>query len=201
MQASVLSGVGVVKVPAAIAKRPSWAAGLGDLEYAFVRAYLIDLNATHAYLAVKPHSMRGTASTQGCGLLKRPEVAAAVDAALSSEVGATRTRIVDELAALAFHNPGDYSSWTEDDATFTPSADLDERQLKSVKSVKRTRKVFRKGDTEIETTTMELSLTDKQAALERLGKVIGAFKDRDQIGVAIQINIGVADPNDGDTSL
>lgn len=63
---------------------------------AFVREYLIDLNATQA--AIRAGYSRKTAGSQGFDLLKKPEIAEAVSAA-ANEAAATAGMTVEQHMA------------------------------------------------------------------------------------------------------
>src|SRR4051812_16243389 len=96
----------------------------------FVREYLVDLNATQAYIragygVTSPES----AGTAGPRLLQNVAVRAAVDRELARRAGRAQVRadrVLRELAALAFFNAGDLfnadwtlkapSEWDEDTA-------------------------------------------------------------------------------------
>lgn len=141
---------------------------MSDKEFRFVREYLIDLNAT---AAGKRAGFGKGAGQSGHRILRRDYVARAVDAAMASEAGATRTRIIDELALMAFANAGDYFEWGPGGVTVKASADLTDEQRAVVVEVAET--ITKDGGGKI-----VVKLADKQAALEKLGRVFGMFKDR-----------------------
>jgi phage terminase small subunit len=71
----------------------------------FIEEYLIDLNATRAYMAAHPHVKVTTGNVEGCKLLANPKVAAKVQAgkaALSAATGITAERVLKEIASLAY---------------------------------------------------------------------------------------------------
>lgn len=157
--------------------RPSakWADGLADKERVFVEEYLIDLNGRQA--CIRCGYAESSASNDARKMLDKPNVAAAIDKALAERPGITRTRIVDELAKIAFANAGTYSSWDADGVKIISSDDLDDDQKAAVKSIKETRT---ESDTR-STVTVEYQLHDKVGALERLGKVLRMFVDRQEV--------------------
>jgi phage terminase small subunit len=157
--------------------RPSakWAEGLADKERVFVEEYLIDLNGRQA--AIRCGYQPGSASNDARRMLDKPSVAAAIDKALAERPGITRTRIVDELAKVAFANMGDYAKWDGDGVNLVDSESLEEGQRAAVAEVKQTR-----TETERSTTvTVNFKLHDKLGALEKLGKVMRMFVDRQEV--------------------
>ena len=74
----------------------------------FVREYLIDLNATQA--AVRCGYSEKTANTQGPRLLHEPAIRAAIEAAMrqrADDTGVRSERVLSEIAAMAFYDPGE----------------------------------------------------------------------------------------------
>lgn len=80
-------------------------------QQAFVREYLIDLNATQAYLRagfkVKPTSAR----VQACRLLANPNIASAIETAMQERgrrVEATADDVLREITRLAMFDPATF---------------------------------------------------------------------------------------------
>jgi phage terminase small subunit len=74
---------------------------------AFVREYLIDLNATQA--AIRAGYSAKTAGSQGERLLKNVEIAEAIKEAQAKRAERTEItadRVLQEYARIAFYNPG-----------------------------------------------------------------------------------------------
>ncbi len=81
--------------------------GLNPKQAAFVREYLVDLNATQA--AIRAGYSKKTAGVQGHELLKKPEIAAAVAAkgkSAADRAGATAEEILRELGRIGFSDAG-----------------------------------------------------------------------------------------------
>jgi phage terminase small subunit len=75
---------------------------------AFVREYLIDLNATQA--AIRAGYSARTADVQGCRLLADVKVAKEIAKAMQARekrTGITQDRVLQELARIAFFDPRD----------------------------------------------------------------------------------------------
>lgn len=71
----------------------------------FVEEFLVDLNATQAYLRSHPGVTYDTAATEGSKLLGKPEISekiAAGKAERSKRTKVTQDRIIKELARIAF---------------------------------------------------------------------------------------------------
>ncbi|HMN92222.1 MAG TPA: terminase small subunit [Hydrogenophaga sp.] len=83
--------------------------GVADMspkQEAFVREYLVDLNATQA--AIRAGYSKKTAGSIGEENLRKPEIRSAVDAALAvvaKRVGVTAERVLRERARIAFFDP------------------------------------------------------------------------------------------------
>lgn len=126
----------------------------------FVEEYLIDLNGKQA--AVRAGYAAGSAHVTASRLLSRPDIRNLVTSALGDRFGVTHCAIVEELAAIAFHNIGDYMDWAEGWLSVVPSSQLTESQLKAIATVK-----LGSGG------GMELRFHDKLRALELLARALG----------------------------
>jgi phage terminase small subunit len=183
----------------ALQASPVWAAGL-DLnwkELVFVMEYMVDFNATRAYKVISPNAADTTASLNGSTYRRRRRVNEAINRALLSDRGCldARARIVDELAAMAFHEPGDYFGLKtrtryvgrgrgrrREEVQVVELTDTDRLTLAQKKSIKRIKQT-KNG--------IEVDLQDKQAALVNLGKAIGLFRDRENQPPQQQLNVNV----------
>lgn len=157
--------------------RPSakWAEGLADKERVFVEEYLIDLNARQA--GIRCGYSPDSASNSARKMLDKPSVANAIDKALAERPGITRARIVDELSKIAFANAGTYFKWGPDGVAIVDSEGLDDSERAVISEVTETR-----AESDSRTTvTTKIKLHDKLGALEKLGKVLGMYVDRQEI--------------------
>lgn len=78
---------------------------LTPAELRFVDEYLVDLNATRAYLSGHPGVKETTAAAEGHRYLRNHKVAEAIQAgraALSAATGITAERVLKEIASLAY---------------------------------------------------------------------------------------------------
>lgn len=74
----------------------------------FVLGYLKDLNATQA--AIRAGYAEKTAYSIGCELLKKPEIIAAIDAAMAKradKLEISADRVLAEIARMAFYDPAE----------------------------------------------------------------------------------------------
>lgn len=70
----------------------------------FIQEYLIDLNASRAYLAANPHAKGTTARTEGSRYLANPNISAAISiaqAARAERIGISADWVIKEIHAVA----------------------------------------------------------------------------------------------------
>lgn len=147
----------------------------------FVDEYLIDLNATQAYIRAGYKNF-DSAGVEANKTLNNPKVRAAVDMALaerSRRTGINQDRVIEEIAKLAFVNPADVID--VDTATVLPDAKPED--LACIQSVKIKRTT--KGKNTIE--EREIRFYDKKGSLELLGRHLGMFRDNVTIEGAVPV--------------
>lgn len=154
----------------------------------FVEEYLLDWNATRAYLAVYSTKNEGTAGTNAQRLLRSARVkeylAKRVDER-NAELKIDQTYVVKKLHEIVESDYcGQVRYLTEDQLEDLP---LNVRKLiQSVKIKKHTTR-YNRSDVEHEDQTYEVRFMSKDKAIELLGKHTGAFnKDNDS-----NINVNV----------
>jgi len=133
----------------------------------FVEEYLVDFNATQA--AIRAGYSKRTASEQGYDLLRKPQIAEAIQAKqreLSAKTGITVERVVQELARLAF---SDVRKLFNPDGSLRPVHELDDEAAAAIASI------------EVEAPTerspvwsKKIKVWDKRGSLEALLKHLGA---------------------------
>jgi hypothetical protein len=156
-----------------------WSKGLKRNEFRFAREFLIDLDARAAGVRVWPRIPRTLAMDRGLRYLKRASVSEALDKALAGEGGGSaRTQVVAELRSLAFYNPKDFFVTDADGDTRLKSIDeLDDEQSKAIAGLRvRKRMLDRADGTTITETTHDVRLASKLDALDKLAKILGAYK-------------------------
>lgn len=149
-------------------------AKLTDKQKRFVEEYLIDLNATQA--AIRAGYSIKTAEQIGFQLLNKTLVSEEIKkqmAERSKRTGINADRVLNELAKIAFANAKDVINFQ--DASVLECAKEDD--LACVQSVKVKRQFSEKGELE----ERQVTMYDKKAALELLGKHLGMWKDKVEV--------------------
>jgi phage terminase small subunit len=150
---------------------------LNDNQRRFIDEYMVDRNATQA--AIRAGYADGSAAVTGHRLLRNANIRAEIDRKLLEEADKRQLNVDEvliELAALGRSSIGDYE--IDDAGNVKLAANAPGRALRAVSSIKKTIKHLGNGRVEYKT---EVRLWDKNAALEKLGKHLGLFKDRGQI--------------------
>lgn len=146
---------------------------------AFVREYLVDLNATQA--AIRAGYSEKTAYSQGQRLLKNVEVQAAIaeaQAQRAKRTEVTADRVVEELAKLAFSNMLDYMTVTPDGFAVVDLSNLTREQAAAITELQVDEYWEGHDDDARQVKRVKFKLADKKGALELLGKHLGMFTDK-----------------------
>jgi phage terminase small subunit len=142
----------------------------------FVDEYLVDLNASQA--AIRSGFSPRTSRFIGYRLLTMPKIKEALRGAqedLTRRTEVTQERVIAELAAIAFSNIGDIVSWGPDGVSVKSADELSPEILASVADVSKSS--GKEGG------MVRVRLHDKLRALELLGKHLGLFTDRVEVGL------------------
>jgi phage terminase small subunit len=145
----------------------------------FVREYLVDLNATQA--AIRAGYSSRTAYSIGEENLKKPEIAAAVDAGMkdrAERIEITADKVLRELALIGFANMADYMSTGPDGDPFLDFSGLTRDQAAALAEV--TVEDFKdgRGEDARDVRRIKFKLADKKGALVDIGRHLGMFKDK-----------------------
>ena len=150
---------------------------------AFVREYLIDLNATQA--AIRAGYSAKTAYSIGEENLSKPEIATAIQSAMDKRAGKleiTAERVLAEIAKLAFFDP---RKLFDDDGKPIHVSRLDDDTAAAVAGLD----VVTTGNQEVGLAdVLKIKLADKGQNLERLGRHLKLFTDKKEVEVT-----GIAD--------
>lgn len=145
----------------------------------FVAEYLVDLNATQA--AIRAGYSPKTAGVQAFDLLKKPEIAAALERQRNQHAkntGLTVERVLQEAMRLAFF---DIRKLTDAEGNPIPINQLDDDTAAAIQGLELATERVRGDDAGAETVVRKYKIADKNAAVERLFKHLGLFqKDNDQ---------------------
>lgn len=151
-------------------------AELTDKQKAFVLEYLVDLNATQA--AIRAGYSARTAEQQGSRLLRNVQVQEAIrqgQAERAERTQVTADRVVQELAALAFANMGDFLTIGADGTVQMDFTRLREADLRAVTKFTQRHIPAGEGPDIVET---KFELGSKVQALTKLGEYLGMFKQK-----------------------
>ena len=148
----------------------------------FVEEYLVDLNATRA--AARAGYAASSARNNGTSRLTTPAIAAAIEEALAARSARTQVaadRVVLELARVGF---SDLRRVFTPEGRLRDLTSLDDDTAAAIASIKVvTRRRTEPGQpAEVDYVT-EVKFWDKNAALEKLGRHLGMF--REQIDVEV----------------
>lgn len=148
---------------------------LGAKQAAFVREYLVDLNATQA--AIRAGYSPKTAESQGSRLLRNAKVQAAV--AAGQEKAAKRAEIsaadvLRELGRLGF---SDIAGIFNAEGQLRSFRDIPEDTRRAIAAIK-VKSHTEPGDEDVVVYTTEIKLWDKPGALGMLGKHLKLFTEK-----------------------
>lgn len=93
----------------------------------------------------------------------------------------TASRVLDEMAKLAFHNPADYLTINEDGTATVDLSRLDRNQSAAITEITSETRYDKEGNKIV---TTKIKLADKTKPLDQLGRHLGLFVDRHEIGLA-----------------
>ena len=144
----------------------------------FCREYIIDDNATRAYMRSYPNAGYGTANVEGCRLLAKPSVRSKVEqlrAERNKRLEISADKVLRRLEARASVTPRDlYDS----DGTFIPIHEMHPDVAIGIKSVEVAELYAGSGD---ERTAIglvrKITMNDGKASDELLGKNLGLWKE------------------------
>ena len=156
---------------------------LTDRQARFVEEYLVDLNATQA--AIRAGYSERTAQEQGSRLLSNVIVSQAVakaQLARSRRTEVTQDRVVRELAMIAFANMMDYMRIGEDGDPYTDFSGIDRDMAAAIAEVAVEDFKDGRGKGARDVRRVKFKLADKRAALVDLGKHLGMFVERREVG-------------------
>lgn len=155
----------------------------------FVEEYLIDLNATQAYIRAG-YKNYDSAGVEANKTLNIPKIRQAVDEAMaerSRRTGINQDRVLQEIAKLALVNIDDVVDF--ETARIKPTASKED--LACIQSIKIKPTEF--GE------EREIKFYDKKGSLELAGRHLGMFRDKIKTDVDMNLNITIDYGEDDDT--
>lgn len=150
-------------------------AGLTPKQQIFVDEYLVDLNATQAYLRAGYKVSESVARSNGGRLLTNADIQRAIQSrreALSARTEITQDRVLKEYARLAFLDPRKLF-----DNTGAPLAihQLDDDTAAAIAGLD----VVQVGNSEVGVgDVLKYKLCDKKGALDSVARHLGMFNDK-----------------------
>ena len=163
--------------------------GMRDLtpkQHRFVEEYLVDLNATQAYLRAGYKASEEAARRNAARLLTKADIQAAIALEInkrSDRTEITQDRVLKEYARLAFFDPRKLF-----DSTGRPKAihELDDDTAAVVAGLD----VVNVGNAELgEGEVLKFKLADKKGALDSVARHLGMFNDK----LDLTVNTPLAD--------
>lgn len=147
----------------------------------FVEEYLIDLNATQA--ATRAGYSAATAAEQASRLLTNVKIADAVKAAQlarSERTEITADRVLKEMAKIGFSDVR--RMFTPGGSLLSPT-EMDDDMAAAVQAIEVIEKPRRDADGNVEIEHVKkIRLNDKLGALTQIGRHLGMFTDKLEIG-------------------
>lgn len=167
------------------------ASHLNSRQEAFCREYLIDLNATQAYI-------RAGYSEEGAGqaahnLLKNTEISnriAKLQADRAKRLEIDADKVLAEISRLAF---SDIRNITNEGDSLLRLRQIDDDTAAAIQSVKVTTKKVGFGDEAEYEDVTEYRLADKKGPLEMLAKHLGELTDKIEISGLPEVRIYLPD--------
>jgi phage terminase small subunit len=161
-------------------------ASLTAKEKEFVRQYMVDLNATKA--AIRAGYSERSARSIGSENLTKPDIAKEISRALEARCGVTVARVVDELAKVGFSDIREVVTWRPEVVAepVDEEGDITTKVLQSRVLVKDSSEIDDNAARAIAQVSqgaqgvLRIKMHDKTAALEKLARALGMFRDRHQ---------------------
>lgn len=122
--------------PANFVNLPHPPVDMTDRQKLFCQQYLIDWNATQA--AIRAGYSKKTAGKKGPDMLKVPRIKEYLDKAkamIFAEAKVEQSRIIEELASIAFVNPRDFISWKDGVLTILDSDDVPDEIMRAIAQI------------------------------------------------------------------
>jgi|HubBroStandDraft_6_1064221.scaffolds.fasta_scaffold130617_2 phage terminase small subunit len=153
----------------------------------FIKEFIKDQNATRAARAAG-YSEK-TAKSQGQRLLTHVYIREAIEkenAKINAKLDITVERVKEELARLAFYDPGAY--WNPDGSA-KPFSELDENSRRAIAGFEMAELFEGKGDERnLAGYIKKFKLADKGANLERLGRHLQMFPTKVDVNATLEIH-------------
>lgn len=135
---------------------------------------MVDMNGSAA--AIRAGYTKTSARTTAARLLAKDNIISKVRELLDAQSKRTAVnadRVIEELARIAFIN---ISEFIDEDNGVVSLKSIDREKTAAVEAIKVTETVYGRGDDAIVKTATSFKLSDKIAALDKLGRHFGIFE-------------------------
>lgn len=152
---------------------------------AFVREYLVDLNATQA--AIRAGYSKNRAGEIGYQLLQKTTIQAAIKEEMDKRAERTEItadKVLKEFAKLAFFDP---RNLFDDNGVPKDITQLDDNTAAALSGLDVVQEYD--PDTGVTSYTKKYKLASKQSALDSLGRHLGMFLDRSEVNASVAVTM------------
>jgi len=154
--------------------------GLMPKQQLFVREYLVDMNATQAYLRAGYKVSEAVAAVNASQSLRNPKISAAINEVLGrrlEKLDISADAILQELAKMAFGNMLDYIKIQADGTAYVDLSKLTREQAAAIQELSFEEVTEGFGEDARPVRKVKFKLADKKGSLELLGKNKKLFHD------------------------
>lgn len=172
---------------------------LTEKQKAFVREYLVDLNATQA--AIRAGYSEKTARQAGHRMLTNADIQQAIQSALQKreqKLEITQQSVVNELAKIGFANMADYMRVGPGGDPVLDFSKLTRDQSAALSEVTVEDFTDGRGDDARDVRRVKFKLADKRAALVDIGRHLGMFPNKLEIKGKVQVDHSLQGMTDDD---
>lgn len=152
---------------------------------AFVREYLVDLNATQA--AIRAGYSKNRAGEIGYQLLQKTTIQDAIKEEMDKRAERTEItadKVLKEFAKLAFFDP---RNLFDDNGVPKDITQLDDNTAAALSGLDVVQEYD--PDTGVTSYTKKYKLASKQSALDSLGRHLGMFLDRSEVNASVAVTM------------
>jgi len=154
--------------------------GLLPKQQFFVREYLVDMNATQAYLRAGYKVSESVAAVNALNLLRKPKIAKAVNDVLNRRIkklDISNDTVLQEIAKMAFGNMLDYIKIQTDGTAHVDLSKLTREQAAAIQelSFEEGIEIGENGVKPVK--KVKFKLSDKKGSLELLAKYLKLFNE------------------------
>lgn len=145
----------------------------------FVEEYLVDLNATEAFVRSGGRARGKAANVTACRWMAREDVQEAIKAGMaerSKRTEITADMVLQELAKIGFANMADYINVSGSNIVVALDK-MTREQAAAVSEITVDEYMEGRGDDAREVKRTKFKLSDKRAALCDIGKHLGMFRE------------------------